>query len=68
MIELKGLAVMCKVMEDMRNEAAKTAVEKDRTKNALEMLADGLSIEKAAQYSQLAIERVKELATPKAAQ
>jgi tryptophanyl-tRNA synthetase len=55
-------------MEDMRNEAAKNAVEKDRTKNALEMLADGLSIEKVAQYSQLAIERVKELAIPKTAQ
>ena len=59
---------MCKVMEDMRNEAAKTAVEKDRIKNALEMLADGLSIEKVAQYSQLAIERVKELAMPRTAQ
>lgn len=64
----KGVAAMCKVMEDMRNEAAKNAVEKDRTKNALEMLADGLSIEKVAQYSQLAIERVKELAIPKTAQ
>jgi hypothetical protein len=64
----KGVAAMCKVMEDMRNEAAKTAVEKDRTKNALEMLADGLSIEKVAQYSQLAIERVKELAMPRTAQ
>ena len=64
----KGVAAMCKVMEDMRNEAAKTAVEKDRTKNALEMLADGLSIEKVAQYSQLAIEQVKELAMPRTAQ
>ena len=64
----KGVATMCKAMEDMRNEAAKTAVEKDRTKNALEMLADGLSIEKVAQYSQLAIERVKELAMPRTAQ
>ena len=64
----KGVAAMCKVMEDMRNEAAKAAVEKDRTKNALEMLADGLSIEKVAQYSQLAIERVKELAIPGTAQ
>ena len=63
----KGVAAMCKVMEDMRNEAAKNAVEKDRTKNALEMLADGLSIEKVAQYSQLAIERVKELAMPRSA-
>ena len=53
---------MCKVMEDMRNEA----VEKDRIQNAIEMLKDGLSIEKVAQYSRLAIDRVKELATPKA--
>ena len=58
----KGVATMCKVMEDMRNEA----VEKDRIQNAIEMLKDGLSIEKVAQYSQLAIDRVKELATPKA--
>ena len=43
-------------------------MEKDRTKNALEMLADGLLIEKVAQYSQLAIERVKELAMPRTAQ
>ena len=63
----KGVAAMCKVMEDMRNEAARSAVEKDRIKNALEMLADGLSIEKVAQYSQLAIERVKELAMLKVA-
>ena len=53
---------MCKVMEDMRNEA----VEKDRIQNAIEMLKDGLSIEKVAQYSRLAIDRVKELAAPKA--
>ena len=37
-------------------------------KTALKMPADGLSIEKVAQYSQLAIERVKELAIPKTAQ
>ena len=58
----KGVAAMCKVMEDMRNEA----VEKDRIQNAIEMLKDGLSIEKVAQYSRLAVERVKELAAPKA--
>ena len=57
----KGVAAMCKVMEDMRNEA----VEKDRIKNAIEMLADGLSVEKVAQYTHLAIERVKELTVPK---
>ncbi len=54
---------MCKVIEDMRNEA----VEKDRIQNAMEMLKDGISIEKVAQYTRLAIERVKELASPKAA-
>ncbi len=54
---------MCKVMEDMRNEA----VEKDRIQNVIEMLKDGLSIEKVAKYSQLAIERVKELAMPRTA-
>lgn len=64
----RGVAAMCKVMEDMRNEAARNAVEKDRTKNAIEMLRDGLSVEKVAQYSQLAIERVRELATLRTAQ
>ena len=63
----KGVQAMCKVIEDMRNEAAQNAVEKYRIQNALEMLADGLSIEKVAQYTHLAIERVKELATPKVA-
>ena len=57
----KGVAAMCKVMEDMRKEA----VEKDRVQNAIEMLKDGLSVEKVAQYSRLAIERVKELAVPR---
>ncbi len=58
---------MCKVMEDMRKESAREAVEKDRIQNAMEMLKDGLSIEKVAQYTKLSIERVKEIAAPKAA-
>ena len=63
----KGVAAMCKVMEDMRNESAKTAVEKRNIEIALDMIRDGkLSLEQIAQYSRLAIERVKELATPKA--
>ena len=57
------MADMCKVMEDMRNEA----VEKDRIQNAIEMLKDGLSVEKAAQYSHLAVERVRELAMARTA-
>lgn len=64
----KGVAAMCKVMEDMRNEAARDAVEKDRIKNALEMIKDGkLSLEQIAKYSSLAIDKVKELASPQLA-
>ena len=48
---------MCKVMEDMRNEAAiNRSIE-----NAREMLKDGLSVEKTAQYSQLPLELVEEI-------
>ena len=60
----KGVAAMCKVMEEMRNEA----VEKDRIHNAIEMLKDGLSVEKVAKYSRLTIERVKQLAMLRAVQ
>lgn len=44
-------------MEDMRKEAAiNRSIE-----NAREMLKDGLSVEKTAQYSQLPLELVEEL-------
>ncbi len=49
---------MCKAMEEMRNEA----VDRDRVHIALKMLADGLAIDKVAQYTQLTVERIKELA------
>ena len=64
----KGMAAMCKVMEDMRNESAKVAVEKRNIELALDMIKDGkLSMEQIAQYSRLAIDRVKELAIPRTA-
>ena len=54
---------MCKAMEDMRNEA----VERDRIE-ALDMIKDGkLSLEQIAQYSRLALDKVKELASPQLA-
>lgn len=57
----KGVATMCKIMEDMRNEKAKEV----RIDNALRMIKDGeLSLEKIALYSGLSIDEVKELATP----
>ena len=53
----KGVAAMCKIMEDMRNEKAKEV----RIDNALRMIQDGeLSLEKIA----LSVDEVKELATP----
>ena len=57
----KGVAAMCKMLEDMRNEKAKEV----RIDNALCMIKDGvLSLEKIALYSGLSIEEVKELAEP----
>ncbi len=55
---------MCKVLEDMRNEAA----EQRSIDNAKEMLADGiLTIEQIAKYSHLPEEKVRELAGEKGA-
>ena len=53
----EGIAVMCKTMEDMRNQTLKEGM----TEVALRMLADGaLSLEKIAEYSGLSIEEVKD--------
>lgn len=61
----KGVAAMCRVMEEMRNETA----ELRSVEIAQQMIQDGkLSLEEIARYSMLAIERVKELANPKVTQ
>ena len=58
---------MCKVMEDMRNEAAKSAVEKRNIEFASTLLKLGkLTIEEIAESAGLTIKRVKELAASKA--
>ena len=58
----EGIAVMCKVMEDMRNQTLKEGM----TEVALRMLTDGtLSLEKIAEYSGLSIEEVKKLSENK---
>ena len=62
----KGVATMCKMMEDMRKEAAKEADLEARISMAQNMLRDGkLSLEDIAKYSQLSLEEVKELALRK---
>ena len=64
----KGVAAMCKVMEDMRNESAKTAVEKRNIEFANTLLKLGkLTVEEIAKSAGLTIDRVRELATPKTA-
>lgn len=59
----KGVEAMCKVMEDMRQEA----VEKDRIFNAQKMLKDGIAVDKVAEYTGLSIEKVQEIAGQKGA-
>ena len=54
----EGVAIMCKAMEDMRNQTLKDGM----MDVAKRMLADGtLSLEKIAEYSGLSIDEVKAL-------
>ena len=57
----EGVSEVCKVMEDMRNEVAEKAAINRSIEIAREMLKDGISVEKTAQYSQLSIAMVEEL-------
>ena len=59
----EGKAAMCKVLEDMRNETA----ELRSIEIAQRMLADGMALEKVAEYSGLKIEKVQELAQQRSA-
>lgn len=59
----KGVSHMCKLMEDMRNEAAKEAETQEKIKIALRMLEEGtLSYEKIAIFTELSVETIQELA------
>lgn len=58
----EGVRQMCATLEKMRDET----VERTKVQMALNMIKDGkLSIEQIAEYSMLAIEKVKELASVK---
>ena len=64
----KGVTVMCKAMEDMRNEARAEGSRENAIRSAREMIKDGeLSYEKIAQYSGLTIDEVKALASKQSA-
>lgn len=58
----EGVAVMCKVMEDMRNESLQEGIKEGTRKVAKRMLADGsLTLEQIAALSGLPLDEVKKL-------
>ncbi|MCM1162537.1 MAG: hypothetical protein NC412_15135, partial [Roseburia sp.] len=59
----KGVAAMCKIMEDMRNEAAQNAELNKAKKMAIRMIKAGkMSLEDIADYTELSLDTIKELA------
>ena len=59
----KGVAAMCKAMEDMRDEAALAARLAERKEVASRLLKKGaMSFEEIAEISQLSVEEVRALA------
>ena len=69
--DTKGVATMCRAMEEMRAEAAEKAAREARHAQSVEsaksMLADGLPYETIARYTNLLIEEIKALDKPKSA-
>lgn len=65
----KGVATLCKIMEDMRNEAAREAAQKAELKSAREIATrmikkDKMSLEEIAEYIPLlSYEELKEIET-----
>ena len=63
----EGVSEMCKVMEDMRNEAAKAGSDSRAIEIAKAMLLRGKdSYEEIASLTKLSIDVIKNLASPKA--
>ena len=62
----EGISIMCKAMEDMRNESLQEGVKEGKKEEKRltvhRMLADGyLALEKIAEYAELSLEEVKQL-------
>lgn len=62
-----GRDEMCKVMEEMRNEASAEAVRRTHSKIALKMLKKGESIEAIADFLEITVEEVADLISQKSA-
>ena len=52
---------MCKMMEDMRKEAAAEAAKEKAIETACNMIRDNLPLEKVAEYSGLSLDEVKKI-------
>ncbi len=60
----KGVAAMCKMMEDMRNKAAREAELNKAKKMAVRMIRAGkMPLEEIADYTELSLDTIKELAS-----
>ena len=57
----KGVNTMSKVLEDMKNEAAKNAVWREKVEMVRLMCAEGDSIDKIARVARLTVEQVREI-------
>lgn len=58
----KGVAAMCKMMEDMRNEAAKEAEQDKAKKTAVHLIKMGkMTLEEIAEATELSLDTVREL-------
>ena len=62
----KGVAAMCKVMEDMREEASKKASWQTKVESVLRWLGMGLSHEQIAEGEGITLEQVQEIAAKNA--
>ncbi len=60
--EEKGVEVLCKIIEDMRNEAAQKAEQKRAKKTAIHLIKLGkITLEEIAEATELSLDIVKEL-------
>ncbi|MCM1027948.1 MAG: PD-(D/E)XK nuclease family transposase [Roseburia sp.] len=58
----EGILIMCKVMEDMRQESLKEGIKEGAINTAKKMLADGtIALEKIAEFVGLPVDEVKKL-------
>ena len=64
----KGVAAMCKVMEDMRTEAAKKAKWEQIADSVFRWLKKGLSLEDIAEGEGLTLQQVQEIIAKKGVQ